>query len=655
MTSLFRPAKALMLRLRVSKKFMLAGAPALLLLLALGIGLLNSLSERVSALHTKRVALTVVADLLEWNRALIESRRVSIAAPGTDGGGLEGFKRQAVAAEQKIADIERDVALARPMFDMSTEASGLKDGWSALQNKIQALPADSEFAQKAFAAHAPEYARIYAFLRDLGNKSGLSQDPDPDVSYLGYTLANNTPSTAGITVRIAAYAALNINRGVVSDKDKLFYELTDARLGDTFGAAETLLSQSMNANPVVKAALAERFATLKDSSKALLSFIRSNFTSVDRATVAQQALSASAAPTIDAAWALVEANRAVLSDLLAEREANAAMQRNALALLMLLGVLGSIYLYVGIYLSITSGLGEASTAARSIAAGDLGSVALSKGHDEFADLLVDMCKADQALARLIAGVKSASESIATASAEIADGTQDLSNRTEETSSTLQGTASSMLQLTGTVKQSTDAASAAIKLASSAASTAQQGGEVVSRVVTTMTDINASSKRIGDIIGVIDGIAFQTNILALNAAVEAARAGEQGRGFAVVATEVRSLAKRSADAAREIKALIGASLETVEAGARLVSEAGNTMSDIVGSVNSVSDVISAITTAAGEQGRGIVQVNGAVAELDQMTQQNAALVEQSAAAAESLKQQASSLAEMVSSFRVQSQH
>ena len=169
----------------------------------------------------------------------------------------------------------------------------------------------------------------------------------------------------------------------------------------------------------------------------------------------------------------------------------------------------------------------------------------------------------------------------------------------------------------------------------------------------MTDINTSSKRIGDIIGVIDGIAFQTNILALNAAVEAARAGEQGRGFAVVATEVRSLAKRSADAAREIKSLIGASLETVEAGAKLVSEAGATMANIVGSVNSVSDVIGAITAAAGAQGRGIVQVNVAVAELDQMTQQNAALVEQSAAAAESLKQQAGSLAEMVSTFRVQS--
>ena len=653
MSSLFYPATALMVRLRVSRKFMVAGAPALVLLLALGFGLLHSLHQRVRALNVKLVSVALAGDLVELNRALIESRRVAIASPGSEGGGLEGFKKQAALADEKMADVQRDVLAAVPLFDMTAEATELKSGWSDVQNQIQALSANPDFAQKAFAAHAPEYARVYAFLRDLGNKSGLSQDPDTDLSYLGYTLANNTPSTAGITVRIAAYAALNINRGDVSSKDKLFYEVTDARLGDTFGAAETLLSQSMNANPVVNAALAERFTTLKDSSKSMLGFIRTNFTSVDKVAVTQQALTASAAPTIDAAWALVDANRTVLAGLLAERIDKAAMQRNALATLMLLGVLGSIYLYVGIYLSIAAGLNEASTAARAIAAGDLGIVALSKSRDEFADLLIDMRKADHSLARLIAGVKSAAESIATASAEIADGTQDLSSRTEEASSTLQGTASSMLQLTGTVNQSTDAASAAIKLASSAANTAQQGGEVVTRVVTTMTDINTSSKRIGDIIGVIDGIAFQTNILALNAAVEAARAGEQGRGFAVVATEVRSLAKRSADAAREIKSLIGASLETVEAGAKLVSEAGATMANIVGSVNSVSDVIGAITAAAGAQGRGIVQVNVAVAELDQMTQQNAALVEQSAAAAESLKQQAGSLAEMVSTFRVQS--
>jgi methyl-accepting chemotaxis protein len=209
----------------------------------------------------------------------------------------------------------------------------------------------------------------------------------------------------------------------------------------------------------------------------------------------------------------------------------------------------------------------------------------------------------------------------------------------------------LTQLTGTVRQSADSARQANQLASSAAEVAQRGGDAVAQVVATMDEINASSKKIADIIGVIDGIAFQTNILALNAAVEAARAGEQGRGFAVVASEVRSLAGRSAEAAKEIKSLIGASVEKVEGGSRQVAEAGETMKEIVGSVKRVSDIIGEISAAAMEQSEGIGQINGSVVQLDQMTQQNAALVEQSAAAAESMKDQASQLAQVVGTFKL----
>jgi methyl-accepting chemotaxis protein len=245
----------------------------------------------------------------------------------------------------------------------------------------------------------------------------------------------------------------------------------------------------------------------------------------------------------------------------------------------------------------------------------------------------------------------AADNITTSGGEIASGSQDLSQRTEQTAANLQQAASSMEELTATVKQSADSARQANQLASSAAEVAARGGDVVSQVVTTMDEITASSKKIADIIGVIDGIAFQTNILALNAAVEAARAGEQGRGFAVVASEVRSLAGRSADAAKEIKGLIGASVDRVEAGSRLVADAGSTMTEIVSSVQRVSDIIGEITAASAEQSDGIGQVNTAVAQLDQMTQQNAALVEESAAAAESLKQQARNLAEVVGTFRL----
>jgi methyl-accepting chemotaxis protein len=301
--------------------------------------------------------------------------------------------------------------------------------------------------------------------------------------------------------------------------------------------------------------------------------------------------------------------------------------------------------------SIASSFAAAQRLAGRIASGDLTSTAALRGRDEAAQLLQALDEMQQSLRRLVGEVRSTSDGIQTASSEVASGNQDLSIRTEQTASSLQLTASSMQQLAGGVQQTAANARTASQLASSAAEVAVRGGEVVSSVVSTMEDIQASSRKIADIIGTIDGIAFQTNILALNAAVEAARAGEQGRGFAVVASEVRSLASRSAEAAREIKRLIGASVEKVETGSQLVGDAGRTMTDIVGSVKRVSDMIAEINAAASEQTQGIVEINRAVGALDQMTQQNAALVEQSAAAAESLKDQARRLTATVGSFRI----
>ena len=301
--------------------------------------------------------------------------------------------------------------------------------------------------------------------------------------------------------------------------------------------------------------------------------------------------------------------------------------------------------------SITRPIAEAVDVADAVARGDLSRQVVVDGGDETARLMRSLAAMTSNLRALVSQVRSSTDSIGTASSEIATGNQDLSTRTEEAASSLQQTASSMEQLTGTVRQSAEAASQANQLASSAAEVAARGGAAVSQVVSTMGEINASSRKIADIIGVIDGIAFQTNILALNAAVEAARAGEQGRGFAVVATEVRNLAQRSAEAAKEIKVLIGASVDRVENGSRLVSAAGTTMGEIVGSVKRVSDIIGEITAGASEQSDGIGQVNVAVGHLDQMTQQNAALVEESAAAAQSLREQAARLSQVVASFQL----
>ena len=304
------------------------------------------------------------------------------------------------------------------------------------------------------------------------------------------------------------------------------------------------------------------------------------------------------------------------------------------------------------YRSVQAPIEEAKRLAARIAAHDLSNDPPVDGRDELSDLLRSLVEMQGSLRQLVGQVRASTDSINTASAEIATGNQDLSARTEQTASNLQQAASSMEQLTGTVKQSADSARQANQLASSAAEVAQRGGSVVSQVVSTMDEINASSKKIADIIGVIDGIAFQTNILALNAAVEAARAGEQGRGFAVVAGEVRNLAQRSAEAAKEIKGLIGTSVDKVESGSKLVADAGQTMNEIVASVQRVTDIIGEITAAASEQSDGIGQVNVAVTQLDQMTQQNAALVEESAAAAESLKDQAVQLARVVGTFRIE---
>ena len=301
--------------------------------------------------------------------------------------------------------------------------------------------------------------------------------------------------------------------------------------------------------------------------------------------------------------------------------------------------------------SITRPLATVVGALKEVEAGNLTVDVRSDRTDEIGVLMSTVGNTVASLRNVVGQVRSGVDSVSTASAEIAAGNQDLSSRTEQQASSLQETAASMEQLTSTVKQSADNARQANQLAGSAAEAAERGGEVVGKVVATMDDISASSKKISDIIGVIDGIAFQTNILALNAAVEAARAGEQGRGFAVVAGEVRNLAQRSAQAAREIKSLISDSVEKVNAGSQQVADAGSAMSEIVSQVRRVTDLIGEITSASMEQSSGISQVNEAVTQMDQVTQQNAALVEQSAAAAQSLREQADTLARAVAVFRI----
>jgi methyl-accepting chemotaxis protein len=319
--------------------------------------------------------------------------------------------------------------------------------------------------------------------------------------------------------------------------------------------------------------------------------------------------------------------------------------------LSVLAAIAAVLIGVFITRSITIPVHRAVALAQTVAAGDLSSRIDADGKDEIGSLLRALAHMNDTLNSIVGQVRTSTDDIASATGQVATGNMDLSSRTEQQASALEQTASSMEELTSTVKQNSDNARQANTLAVSAADVARQGGAVVSEVVTTMAQINDSAGKIADIIGVIDGIAFQTNILALNAAVEAARAGEQGRGFAVVASEVRNLAQRSAGAAKEIKTLINDSVEKVEAGNKLVARAGTTMTEVVASIQRVTDIMAEITAASHEQEVGIEQINKAITEMDSVTQQNAALVEEAAAATGALEQQASQLAEVVSVFKL----
>ncbi len=361
-------------------------------------------------------------------------------------------------------------------------------------------------------------------------------------------------------------------------------------------------------------------------------------------------------PAIDALQAPITAmsalQRQVVTDGNAEVQARIQRAQTLMYTLAALGVLAGVMAASLISRSITRPLNQAVDLAQRVAAGDLSSQVDVRGQDELARLLRALQDMNGSLTQIVSHVRQGSDTISTATSEIASGNLDLSQRTEEQASSLQQIAASLEQLTATVQQNMESGRYANQIASSAADVALKGGGVVSQVVHTMEAINTSSGKIADIIGLIDGIAFQTNILALNAAVEAARAGEQGRGFAVVAAEVRSLAGRSAEAAKEIKSLIETSVGNVQQGCRLVEQAGSTMDEIVVSVRRVADIMSDLTHAAQDQSAGISQISQAMGQMDQVTQGNAALVEQAAAAAQSLEHQARTLVESVNVFKLE---
>ena len=427
-----------------------------------------------------------------------------------------------------------------------------------------------------------------------------------------------------------------------------------AKIGEArkkYGAAKEILQKKITTDKET-ALMAELDAALKAGAP-----LNNKVIELRNAGQTEEAiafLTQQAAPSLKRVLGALDSLVALEGELAAQAASDAETLSSSARTYMI--VLGSLAVLLGAFVawiitrSITRPINAAVGVAETVASGDLSSHIVVDSSDETGRLLGALKAMNTSLLGVVAQVRHGTDAISTASSEIAAGNLDLSSRTEEQASSLEETASAMEELTSTVKQNADNARQANQLAKSASEVAVRGGNIVSQVVDTMGTINASSRKIVDIIGVIDGIAFQTNILALNAAVEAARAGEQGRGFAVVATEVRNLAHRSASAAKEIKELIAASVANVDTGSRLVNEAGQTMGDIVDSIVRVTDIMGEITSATHEQTIGIEQINMAIAQMDEVTQQNAALVEEAAAASQSMQEQAGELAHVVGFFK-----
>jgi methyl-accepting chemotaxis protein len=548
---------------------------------------------------------------------------------------------QAFAAMDAIAKQVNDRAIAALWQDARQQ-------WAALPAKVAQR---SVSAKQSFEEHTQLVNQLYRINELLLDHSRLNFDPEADSHYLIEVALVQSPALMETLGRLRAKGSGILAEQNATPDDRTLMMSMMEKANDQYQSIRNALAKAGAANPALKEKLATALQTAGHAGSQALEMTQERIMKAEKPTFPAQEYFAKMTDTISAQVKLYDVAIAELEKILTTRQSSLNTTRYTLiGGVLLLSMLTGLLSY-RISLSITRPLGEAVDLARQVAAGNLTVRIDVKSKDEIGQLLQALKDMNQGLVKIVGEVRIGTDAIASASSQIASANLDLSSRTEQQAGSLEETASSVEQLTSTVKQNADNARQASKLAGSASEVAVKGGAMVSQVVDTMNSINASSKKIVDIISVIDGIAFQTNILALNAAVEAARAGEQGRGFAVVAAEVRNLAQRSATAAKEIKTLIGDSVEKVDAGGKLVSQTGATMKEIVSSVQRVTDIIGEIALASQEQSAGIEQINQAINQMDQTTQQNAALVEQAAAAADAMQEQAASLAHTVGVFRL----
>jgi methyl-accepting chemotaxis protein len=638
---------ALLARLLLWQKFsILAMLAAILVLTPLSFFVAES-SKTASAAAREAAGLAPARAVLKT--VLLTQQHRGLSALVLAGNEAEQGRRAAKQTEADAAYAAADTLLRQqhdPALLQQWEAAS--KGWKPLAAKIAQR---SLSGKESFAEHTALIAGLLKLNDTIVDSYGLQLDPEPGSYYLVDAVLMQTPALTENLGRMRARGASILTSASASLEDRATLLAMQAGAAEQYASIKTALERAMAASPALKATLAAPLQNAQDAGAQVLQLTESRIAKAEQFTLAGPDYFASMTDAIGAQIRLYDLAAGELDRMLQARSAaTSRTQFEVLGAIVLLTLLASVLAF-RITRSITLPLRQAVDIARRVAAGDLSAQIDAGSRNETGQLMNALREMNGSLVRIVGGVRSGTETIASASSQIAAGNMDLSARTEEQASALEETASSMEQITSTVKQNADNAQQANRLALSASEVASRGGSMVSEVVATMDTINASSKKIVDIIGVIDGIAFQTNILALNASVEAARAGEQGRGFAVVASEVRNLAQRSAGAAKEIKQLINASVEHVEAGTKLAGDTGTTMNEIVARIRQVSEIIAEISAASHEQTAGIEQINQAISQMDQTTQQNAALVEEAAAAAEALNDQAQQLSQSVSVFRV----
>ncbi len=649
---------SLLYRMSLSSKFLVLGLLALATIaLPTTLYLQRTSADIATAQHpvdgaTSIIALQKVIQLVQNHRGLaadVLGRGQSLSAPGKD---------NVLAA--RMPAMRETIATAVAALDAQLASVDAPErivaGWEERKERWTELAADAESARlqdvdESFQRHTGLIGSLLELSEDMRDEFGLALIPERASNALGYAAFVHAPWLAETLGRMRATGTTALAQQYVSDARRA--ELTNLmpRVAERLDEAARSLDKAFAANEPLRGELEAQLSAVRENVGQSLLTIDDKLIDALQIDFASKDYYDTLAAAIGSVYALDDAATKSLIDLLRSRVSELQRTEYLVAGLLALVVALSLGLSVAFVRSVTVPVREAVELAQAIAEGDLGRELDPRGNNEIGRLVQALGAMRQNLAGVVSEVRRHAQGVATASAQIAQGGSTLSSRTEEAASALEETAASMEQLGATARQNADNAHQADELANSASANAIDGGAVVGEVVDTMRGINDSSKRIAEIVNVIDGIAFQTNILALNAAVEAARAGEQGRGFAVVASEVRNLAQRSAEAAREIKAMIDASVERVEAGTRQVDHAGKTVAGIVESIGRVTEIVSQISKASAEQSAGFAQVGEAVSEMDRATQQNAALVEESAAAAAMLQEQAQDLVRAVAVFRL----